>query len=477
MFCPNCGKPVGDDAQFCPHCGTSVASTSPRDAGNLKAATPASSPRPATAAPPGLVERAKNILFSPASEWEKIATEGGSTTSLYTGYIMPLAAIGPVASFIGMSLIGMSLPLLGHVRSPIAAGLTGMIVHYVLVLLGVFLIGLLVNALAPSFGGQKDSLAALKVTAYSYTAAWVAGIFQLIPMLGILGLLAALYGLYLLYLGLPALMRCPKEKALGYTVVIVICAIVLTFVISALAGIVGMSRMGMMGGWGHMGSRLETPEQSSERAAGAISKLFGGKTEEDAQRVNEALQKLNQLGEQAKRADPPAKSAAPADVGQALGAVGQVLAGGKNIEPVDFRDLKALLPETLAGLPRSSASGERGEGMGIKASHAKAQYGDGQREIELEITDLGTMSGLANLAASFNPKLAREDDQGYERTTTVQGQLVHEKFQNRGRRGELAVIVGNRFSVELKGRDIDMEALRGALAQIDLKHLGQLASK
>lgn len=483
MFCSRCGKPIAEDAQFCAHCGHSIHPTGPSAKESPSIAPPASSKGSVNSSPPGLIERAKNILISPSIEWEKIAGEGGSTSSLYVGYIMPLAAIGPLANFVGMSLIGTSIPLLGHYRAPLAAGFAGMIAHYVLTLAGVFLISLLVNALAPSFGGRKDAFAALKVTAYSYTAAWVAGIFHLLPMLGVLGLLAALYGLYLLYLGLPPLMRCPKDKALGYTVVVVICAIVITVLISLLVGVIGLGRMGMMGAWGAMGSRLETPDTSSERTAGFISKLFGGKSDEDAQRVNEALQKLNQLGEQAKRSEKAAKSGEPGatptpeDVGKALGAVGQVLAGGKNIEPVDFRDLKAMLPEVLAGLPKSSASGERGEGMGMKASHAKGHYGDEQRSVDLEITDLGSMSGLASFAASFNPKFAREDDRGYERTTTVNGQLVHEKFQNQGRRGEVAVIVGNRFSVEIKGRGVDMDVLKAALSEIDLARLGALASK
>lgn len=501
MFCPSCGKAVVDNSRYCAHCGASV---TPSGGGGGAAATPPpaspppappaastasaaasapAAPRELTATPPGLIERVKNIVLSPSTEWEKVATEKGSTASLYTGYIMPLAAIGPIAGFIGMSLLGVGLGVFGHIRTPVVWGLTGMLTQYVLSLVGVFLVALLVNALAPSFGGEKDSFASLKVTAYSYTAAWLAGIFHLIPLLGILGLIAALYSLYVLYLGLPVMMRCPKDKALGYTAVVVICAIVISIVIGVLVGALSFGRYGMMGGFGHMGSRYETPEQSSERAAGALSKLLGGKSEEDAKRMNDALQKLNALGEQAKQSEEavksgaPAAAPAPADVAQAMGAVGQVLAGGKNIEPVDFHELKALLPDNLGGLSRVAASGERGEGMGFKASHAKGHYGQGNSTIDLEITDLGSASGLASLAASFNPNVAKEDDNGYERTSTINGQLVHEQFNRRSRNGSVTVVVGNRFSVEMKGHNVEMDALKGGLAQVDLAKLAAIAGK
>src|SRR5207344_2314618 len=116
---------------------------------------------------------------------------------------------------------------------------------FVTAIVACFVISLIINALAPSFGGQKDSAQALKVAVYSYTPAWVAGALQILPLLGILGLLAGLYGLYLLYLGLPRLMKCPADKALGYTAVVVICAIVLSVVIMSVGGVI--AGVGMVG--------------------------------------------------------------------------------------------------------------------------------------------------------------------------------------------------------------------------------------
>ena len=115
-------------------------------------------------------------------------------------------------------------------------------VGYVLSLAMVYVIALIVDALAPSFGGQKDRIQALKTVAYCYTASWVAGIATILPWFGLLITLAGvIYGIYLLYLGLPHTMKCPQDKAAGYTAVSIIVVIVLSLVIGALvAGVAGV---------------------------------------------------------------------------------------------------------------------------------------------------------------------------------------------------------------------------------------------
>src|SRR5207237_6012225 len=111
----------------------------------------------------------KRILVSPGTEWPVIAAEPRTARDIYLGYVAPLAAIGVVASFIGSTTIGIPVPLLGTVRQPVMSALTGAVMHYLLSFVSVFVVALIVDALAPTFGGQKDPLRALKVTAYSYT--------------------------------------------------------------------------------------------------------------------------------------------------------------------------------------------------------------------------------------------------------------------------------------------------------------------
>jgi hypothetical protein len=183
-----------------------------------------------------LVDRVKRILLSPKTEWEVIDAEAATPSELYTRYIMPLAAIGPIAQLIGFSVFGISVPFVGTYRVPIGSAITQAVVSYLLMLAGTYLLALIIDALAPTFNGQRSQIQALKLAAYSLTASWVAGIFGLFPPLAILGVLG-LYSLYLLYLGLPVLMKAPREKAMAYTAVVILAAIVLWMIIGTVTGL------------------------------------------------------------------------------------------------------------------------------------------------------------------------------------------------------------------------------------------------
>jgi hypothetical protein len=182
-----------------------------------------------------LVQRVKGILFSPRTEWQVIDTEATTTGELYKNYIVPLAAIGPIAQIIGYSVFGITVPFVGTYRVPIGSAITSALVAYVLTLAGTYVLALIIDGLAPTFNGQRSQIQALKVAAYSSTASWIAGIFALIPGLRLLAILG-LYSLYLLYLGLPIVMKSPREKAMGYTVVVILAAIVLFMIIGVIAG-------------------------------------------------------------------------------------------------------------------------------------------------------------------------------------------------------------------------------------------------
>jgi hypothetical protein len=177
-----------------------------------------------------LFDRIKGILLKPKQEWQTISGETTTIQELYKAYIIILAAIGPVASIIGMSIVGISLTSAGSFRIPITTSIASAVVHYILTLVGVYILALIIDALAPTFLGEKNINQAFKVATYSYTPGWLVGIFTIIPVLSILGILG-LYGLYLLYLGLPVLMKSPQEKSLGYTVAVIVAAIIIFVVI------------------------------------------------------------------------------------------------------------------------------------------------------------------------------------------------------------------------------------------------------
>jgi hypothetical protein len=183
-----------------------------------------------------IVARVKAILLDPRNEWLVIERESGDPAYLFMNYVAILAAIPAVCGFIGSSIIGIGLPVVGTVRVGIVSGIASAIVQYLLAFAMVYVIGLIIDALAPTFEGEKDPPSALKLAVYAMTPAWLAGIFALIPALGALKILG-LYGLYLLWLGLPPLMRAPQEKSIGYAAAVVICAIVISVVIAVIAGV------------------------------------------------------------------------------------------------------------------------------------------------------------------------------------------------------------------------------------------------
>ena len=399
--------------------------------------------------------RVRNILLTPKTEWPAIAEEPTDKGAIVTGYVMPLAAIGAIAGFIGGSLVGMSLPFLGTYRVPIMAGLTGAVLTFAFAIIGVFVLAFIINALAPTFGAQKDSNKAFKVAVYSYTPAWIAGALQILPALGFLAVLVGLYGLYLLYLGLPALMKAPAEKSVAYTAVVVVCAIVLSIVVTSIVGGLAVGRAALGGIGSASSSPSSDPQFDPDSPMGKLEAL-GRKLEESGNKMERAQ----------KSGDSAAETAA------AFEGLGALLGGGKRVDPVSIDQLKPLVPEQFAGLPRQSSNAERNGIAGIMVAKAEATYGDGAgHSATLEITDSGGATGLLGMASWAALQGERDNDQVSERTERVGGRLVHQKMSKTGGTHEYDVVIGDRFIVTAKGEGIEFGALRNAVAALDLPKL------
>jgi Yip1 domain len=199
-----------------------------------------------------IVARAKAITLNPAATWPVIEAEQHDAKSLFVPYLLILAAIPAVCSFIGLSLVGIG-GFGFNFRIPIASGLAMMITTYILSLVMTFGMGWLTSVLAPTFGGQSNLVQGLKLAVFGGTPMMLAGVFNVLPALSIIGLLVALYSLYVMYLGLPVLMKNPKEKTIVYMVVLIIASIIS----GVLLGMVSRAftpSMGGMGGVGRMGT-------------------------------------------------------------------------------------------------------------------------------------------------------------------------------------------------------------------------------
>jgi hypothetical protein len=352
----------------------------------------------------------------------------------------------------------------GTVRLGIGTGITQMIVAYVVGLGVSYLMMLIVDALAPTFGAEKNQVQALKSIAYANTAGWVASVLGLIGSLGsIVGLAGASYGIYLLYIGLPHTMKCPPERAGAYAAVSIIIGFVLALVLAAILGIatgLNGAMMGAMGGGSLQSSSSYTPDKNS--ALGALAAI--GQQAEEASKKMDAAQKSGDANAQA------------AAAGQMLGAV---LGGGSQVEALAPDALKPFIPDTLAGLPRKSFSVQKQSPVGVQVSVAEASYGaaSGGPSYDLTVTDMGGAKGLMALTGFANIEEEKQTDGGYEKTYHQGGRLVHEEWNNSGS-GEYTVVIADRFIVALKGSGVaNVDALKSALGGLNLAGLEALKTQ
>lgn len=399
-----------------------------------------------------LVQRITNICLNPKTEWPVIEAETHSAADLYKKYIIILSAIPIIASFIGMTMIGINIPFFGSMRIPMGMGLTNMVLSFGLSLVSIYVISLIVDALAPSFGGEKNPIQALKVVAFAFTPAWIAGILNIIPSLGILVLIASFYSIYVLYLGLPVLMKAPQEKAVAYTAVSVICAIVFAvisgFIVTAVSGTNNLNNLSAM----HSNNK---PVFDTNSPMGNLEQM--SKQMEDA---GKAMEKAQKSGDQ------------QAQMSAATDALGAAFGGDGTVEVVEMAELKALLPDSLMGLKRKSIEGEKTAMGTFKISKAEARYADdNNRNIHITISDFGGNKMAAMMMGLGMIESEKETDHGYEKTYTKDGRYTSEEYQKDSSSGEYKVLVAKRFMMEIKGEQVKMDELKMAAQTIGFAKL------
>lgn len=371
-----------------------------------------------------LVERAKGILLKPNEEWTKIEAEPATIGDVLVRYVLPLAAIGPVASFIGSQLFGYGAMGFSY-RPSLLSSLSLAISTYVFTVIGIVVLALIAEFLAPKFGGGASRLNAVKLVGYSYTAAMLSGVFGLIPSLSFLGILG-LYSFYLFYTGVGPLMKVPQDKAVAYTAVTVICAVVIFIVIGAL-------------GRGVVGAFVPGPTYMSD--AGEIS---GTATIPGVGKI---------------------------DLGKAQQAANEMEAASRK-PAVEAGRLQALLPAAIAGYQRTALEAN---GLGGMGSEASGTYEVGGKSFRLKITDMPAMGAIAGIGSAMGVTRSREDADSYERTGTVDGRMQSERWNKGTNSGTFSVVVANRFTVEAEGSAASIDELKSAVASVDegaLKGLG-----
>lgn len=373
-----------------------------------------------------LVARAKAILTDPKQEWPRIAVEPKTTGEIFTSYSLPLLLIAPIANFLGGQIFGYGAFGFSF-RPSLIGALSTAITSFILSIVSLFVLMAIVEWLAPKFGGTPTRTNAFKLVAYSLTASALAGIFGLVPMLAWLGIVG-LYSFYLFYTGVAPMLGVPADKALGFTVVTVICGIVL----SLLVGVVAGSVAGLVGG-------MPSLPGSGGQISGNVNVPGVGSVD------------MGKLQAAADRAERAAQSPKPAVPGATL---------------------QALLPASIGGFTRTSIESTN---LGTAGSNAEGRYEKDGQSFRLSVTDMSAMGALASMGAAMGVSQNREDANGYEKTETVDGRLVTERWDRSQKSGEYGTTIADRFMVRAQGDADDIAVLKAAVASVNEGQLAALA--
>jgi hypothetical protein len=379
-----------------------------------------------------LIDRVKSLLLQPSATWDVIDAEPATVADLYKSYVIPLALIPAVCALIGSVAFGFGALGFSY-KPPLQWALAAQVVGFVASLVGVYVLALIIDALAPTFGGTRNQIQAFKVAAYSYTAAWVAGVFQILPALSILGLLG-LYSVVLMHKGLPKLMKAPQEKATSYTVVVIIAAIVISIVVGAIVGPImriGYSPFGVAG-----------------KAQGELKIPGGGSVD------------LGKLEAASKQMEAASK---------------QLQGGAVAVKATDPELLKSFLPPQVGGYSRTDVSTGSGGAAGVEGSSAEGAYSAGETSFRLTVTDMGAAGALAAMAGAFNVQSSQESDGRYEKVGKVDGRMTMEEYDQSSKHGEYSVLAGDRFMVQAEGDGVDINTLKAAVKSVGLERLEALA--
>ena len=386
----------------------------------------------------GMVGRIQRLILKPKDEWPAIDAEPMTVQGILMGWVAPLAAIGPVAHLIQGQVFPMNFfgvtwrpPLIGSIVTAILAWALTIGLTYVW--------ALIIDALAPSFGGTKNPISALKVAAFSATAGWIAAVLGILPALGIIGSLIGLYNIYLFWIGGPMLMKVPQDKAVGFVVVSIIVGVVAMVV----AGIVAIAIGGAM--------FAMTPNAFGPAGGGTIT--VGGTT-----------------------LDTGNPDAAVAKLQAASKSMEASLKGGDGaVKMVDPGALQNLLPGSISGWNRTSVENQGGAAGGIGGSNARAEFQSGDQNFSLSVTDTGVLGNIATLGGAISTTSNKQTTTGYEKSEMQGGNRVEEKWDNQSKSGSYSVLVASRFAVEASGSAPSIDTLKSAVASVDLGQLQSMA--
>ena len=378
-----------------------------------------------------LIKRVRNLLLSPSAEWDVIDIEAVELRKLTLGYVVPLAAIPTFATIIGLSVLGVEAGGVFH-RAPFFGVVVSSALFFVLAVAGVFVFALMLDWLARRFGGEQSYAQAFKLSAYSITAAMLAGALTIAPALGVFALLGATYSLYLLFVGAPKVMHVKGKQGVNYAIVAALLAV-------ALALGVGLITMAMSASTGAL-----LPSITALRSAELGNVPQGAALDLSPEPLPDSAGEL--------------AAGAPA-----------IPSGG---------DLRGTTPLKIANLDRVAVSAEKRGVGGARNVQVEAEYRRGNRYIMLQLTLSPTIATAIGFGGPATSEYDRETSDGYSRRRRVAEAIVVEDWNNSSKSGSYGRLVDDRFYVKASGGGgILPNDLRAAVELFGRQTLAQLEAE
>ena len=372
-----------------------------------------------------LIARVKNLLLQPATEWDAIDLEEVEPRRLALRYVAPLAVIPTAAIIVALAVVGVQAG--GEwVRAPILGVLLSAFIFFVMTIGGVFTFAAIINWLAPRFGAEKNYRQAFKLSAYSVTAALVAGVLAAAPALQVVALMVSVYSLYLLFVGAPKVMHPAPKSALNF-------AIVTTFAAIAVALVVGAAAM---------------------LALAPNANLFP------------SLPRL-----------PFVDQPQPAQIETTIPADAQARPNAVQPARPAGSDLRGVAPETMAGMARVAVGVERSGQPGQRTVRLEAEYRDGARSLTVQVTYSPSIAQVIGFGGVSTSEFNRETSDGYSRRRREGDAIVVEDWNTASQAGSYGRLTQERFYVKASGRGVSADELRTAVDAFDAETLAQFAAE
>lgn len=372
-----------------------------------------------------LIARVKNLLLQPATEWDAIDREEVEPRRLALRYVAPLAVIPAVAIIVALAVVGVQAS--GEwVRAPILGVVLSALIFFVMTIAAVFAFAAIINWLAPRFGAEKNYRQAFKLSAYSVTAALVAGVLAAAPALQVFALMAGAYSLYLLFVGAPKVMHPAPKSALNFSIVTTFAAIAVALVVGAAAMLAVAPNANPFPDL----PRLPFVDQPQP-------------TQIETTRPAQASSRPDSV-----RPPRPAGS-----------------------------DLRVAAPETMAGMARVAVGVERSGQPGQRTVRLEAEYRDGARSLTVQITYSPSIAQVIGFGGVSTSEFNRETSDGYSRRRREGDAIVVEDWNTASQAGSYARLTQDRFYVKASGRGVRADELRLAVDTFDAETLAQFAAE